>query len=321
MLARALPLLLLALVGLVALPTASAATFDLGASKVVERALDPGADAVFEMPLRVNQDGFLYAKVLPTPGNAVNDGSKANGSLADGSGWSVSFAMILASGERVEMGTFVDSTVSPRVPVAIGDTPTFVATVHVPEDAARGGPQQKVYVAIAYRLNDGANAGSNSGGVIDEARALTLVLSNALLPPAEASASPSPSSQPSTDGTETGAGTGTGTGTGIDPEPQLEPGTESGSEPQESAEVPPVAPIQTSPGVQVHVAALPSWFLAGALLLGAALVVVLAILAGAIRTLAHARDANASRGRQPDAREVPVKSETARRGVAATREE
>lgn len=333
---RALPvLILLALVGLAATPSAAAATFDLGASKIVETALDPGEDAVFEMPLVVNQDGFLYAKVLPTPGNAVNDGTKANGSLADGSGWSVSFAMLKADGARIEMGQYVDSTTSTLVPVALGEAVTLVSTVHVPADAARGGPQQRVYVAVAYRLSDSAGSGANSGGVIDEARALTLILSNALLPPAEQVAPEAPT--PSGEGTGTDGPTTPTPSTGEETDPgetdPERPGFDDGSgsqgtvddgSPQENA-VPPVSALPST--VLVNVTAIPTWFLAGALVLGAALVLVLAVLAGAIRSLAPERQPKRDRELdrvldEMEAREVPVSRESsARVEVRSAREE
>lgn len=307
---RAQALVLLALVGLAATPSAGAATFDLGASKIIEHALEPGTSVAFEMPLTVNQAGFLYGKVLPTPGNAVNDGSRSNGSVSDARGWRVSFAMKPASGERIEMGTFVDSTTSQLVPVAIGDKPTFIATVHIPADAARGGPQQKVYVAIAYRLNGGSSVGGASGAAIDEARALTLVLSNALLPPALVDTlTPAPEGSTSP---PTGTGTGTGTGS-TDPAPVTDdPGVEkddSATDATDDASVPPVAPIATgrSGTVNVSVAPLPTWFLAGMLGVGLVLAIALALMSlaifGLVRTL-RLREAAASIA----ARDVPVKN-------------
>lgn len=305
--------LVIALVVLALTPGADAATFDLGASKIVERALEPGADAVFEMPLKVNQDGFLYGKVLPTPGNAVNDGSRANGSLVDGSGWRVTFALVRESGERVEMGTYVDSTVSALVPIANGEHPTFVATVHVPKDAARGGPQQNVYVAVAYRLSS-ASGGASSGGVIDEAKALTLLLSNALLPPA--AVVPSASGDSATpDATDTGTGTGVGTGPGADT------GTGTGTGTDTETEIPTVGPIDESSAepVRVYVEALPGWFLAGALVLGGGLLVVLGFMTAAIYALAKARTAEA---KPPAARSLAVEREAgARVQVFPAREE
>lgn len=178
---------------LLALPLAAAATFELPQGKIVERPLDPGHDAVFTVPLVVNQGGALYAKLLVTSDNAVNDGNHVNGSLEAGTGWRVGFAFVREDGTRLDLGAAVDSTPTALVPVKLGEKPTFEFTVHVPADAASGGPSQRVYAAIAYRLASGSDPGGASGATMDEARSVTLLLSNALLPPAQRSSASVPS--------------------------------------------------------------------------------------------------------------------------------
>lgn len=244
---RALALLLAALC---VVPSASAAAFDLGRERIVEAALRPGEDVTLAMPLLARQNGSLYAKVLPTPGSALNDGTRANGSAEDGTGWRATFAFVRADGSREELGTFVDSTATRLVAVTRDEAITFEATLHVPAEAARGGPSQRVFVAVAYRATTATTISSGaSGASLDEARALTLLLTDALLPPA---------TQDDTDAADE-----------LAPEEDATPG------------VPPVAPIATTTG-NVHVTmSFPSWFLFGvvaALLLLAGAVIVQALI-------------------------------------------
>lgn len=183
---RRATLLAVLLALLASIPSASAAAFELGGHRIVEHALQPGEDVAFEVPVRVLQEGWLYAKLLATEDNAVHDGLRANGSVADATGWRVSYALVRADGARVELGARNDSQPSELVEVVAGETLTFVTTVHVAEDAADGGPNQRVYVALAYRANrGGAGPGGASGASMDEARALTFLLSDAHLPPAQ----------------------------------------------------------------------------------------------------------------------------------------
>lgn len=221
----------------------SAAAFALGAEKIVERGLVIGGDVVFEMPLSFDAAGHFYAKLLATPGNAVNGGAGPNGT------WSVSYVLLRADGAREEMGSFANSSLSRLVPVAAGETATFEATVHIPADAAEGGPAQSVFVALAWRSTEASAApGSASGAQMDEARAITLLLTDALLPPAAS----------------TDAETDVPAVSAIDTD---EP---------------------ASPRAQVAVQqALPTWFLVGALLVGVALVATTGVAAAALVALAR----------------------------------
>lgn len=162
----------------------AAAGLQLDGERVVERALVPGADAALPVSFVAQAEGFLYAKLLPTPGNAVNDGTRPNGSVVEATGWRISFALVRENGTRESLGTFVDSTRTPLVPVAPGERVTLESTLHVPAEAASGGPTQRAYVAVAFRESALPSSGSTSGAAMDASRSLTLVLSNALLPPA-----------------------------------------------------------------------------------------------------------------------------------------
>lgn len=250
---RLRPAAVLLVLAALAPPSAAAATFDLGAERILERALLPDTDAAFEMPIHVNQDGFLYAKVLPTPGNAANNGSGPNGSIDEGTGWGVRFAFVGPDGARTELGAFLDSTPTPLVQVRAGDDARLVITVRIPADAALGGPRQALYVALAYRAGDASGSTGASGASIDEARALTLLLTNDLLPPA---APPVP-----------------------DP-----PASDA------EADVPPVGPIAESTGgttvVNVAAAQTPDWFYGGILALAALGLVVLGSIARSLRAIA-----------------------------------
>lgn len=163
-----------------------AASFSLEAERTIERALQPGSTAVFEMPISIERSGAIYAKIIPTEGNAVHDGFRANGSIAEGRGWRVAFAITREDGSREELGQFVDSTPTALIPVTAGARPTLVMTVEIPADAAVGGPRQTIYVAIAFRVENAQGASGASGAQMDEARALTLLMTNDLLPPAAA---------------------------------------------------------------------------------------------------------------------------------------
>lgn len=278
-------ILALVVLALLAVPTAQA-SFELGSGKVLERPLDPGTTQVFEMPLEIADAGYLYAKVLPTEGNAVNDGMRANGSVTEGTGWRATFALVDGAGNATELGTFVDSTMTPLVRVAAGEPWTLRTTLHVPPSAAEGGPRQVVYVAVAFRPSaDGSDPGSTSGANIDASRALTLLLTNALLPDVVAP-----------------------------------PADEEVDE-----VVPPVQPIDET-GSQSRVVVmqqpLPTWFLVGTILLlgviSLALVTVVVLLARMRRELAtFAQRAPAA---QAEPRRIPVhtsEEEAARRFLEA----
>lgn len=252
-----------------AAPLAAAAAFDLPQGRIVERELDPGRDVVFTVPLVVNQAGFLYAKLLGTPGNAVNDGTRANGSVAEATGWRVSFAFVRGDGTRVNAGTVVDSRPSALVPYDAGESGAFEATVHVPADAASGGAHSRVYAAIAYRPRAGArDAGDASGATLDESRSVRLLLSSALSTPAN--------------GTRDSAGTSPVAGVGAIP-----PGGPPAPDRMQ------VLVVHTPP---------PTWFLVAALALLGATTAFAAIAAAALVALAAGRRRDAPPPREPGSR-------------------
>lgn len=282
-------LLGLMVAGLVAVPTASAAAFDLPQGKLVERALEPGTDAVFEVPVVARQAGVLYAKLLVTDGNAVNDGKRVNGSVANATGWRVAYAMVRSDGERVPLGAFTDSTSTAPVAVAADEALTLEATVSVPDDAARGGPSQRVYVALAYRPAAVTSAGSASGATMDESRALTLLLSNALLPPAPAEDAGLPA--------EVAAPT-----EAIDAD--------------DADAIPQVGPIMAGEATvtRVVVTPFPTWFLAGALALLATMAAILAL--GLAVLILIWRDLRGAPAAPEPTRRVPVTARPAAKGAA-----
>lgn len=272
---------------LVALPPTAAASFELGAERIVERALQPGTDAVLPMPLAVSSDGFLYAKLLATPGNAVNDGLKANGSVDERKGWRISFALVREDGTREELGTFVDSTPTRLLPVAQGERVVLESTLHVPADAARGGPSQRAYVALAYREEATGGPGSASGATMDASRSLVLVLSNALLPPAEAEAEP-PSTEPAADA----------------PLPGVSPVTG-------------VTPMPSGATGNIRVTAqLPTWFLVAILVLLSGILGVLVQQTRLMRAILRQTQPAA----RAEARTIPVLEPSAPRELPAPRE-
>lgn len=260
-----------------ALPLASAAGFSLPVGRVAEAVAQPGGDAVFVVPLEAEQDGLVYAKVLPTEGNAVDDGAGPNGSVAAGTGWRVTFALVREDGAVDDMGTFADGGMSRLAPIRAGERLALRATVHTPADALKGGAEQRVYVALAYRdAPQGADPGSTSGGQMDAARALTLLVrlsdTAVSLPP----------------------GGGAGGGSGTDP-----------------GGVPPVGPIPPAESgtrvVVVQQAPLPTWFMAGLLGLLGALVLVGAVAAYALLGLLRERKRHATPTRVPVQAAEPVK--------------
>lgn len=262
-----------------ALPVASAAGFSLSAGRVAEAVGAPGGQAVFEIPFEAEQDGMVYAKVLPTPGNAVDDGSRSNGSVAQGTGWRVAFALARGDGAVEELGTFANGNMSRLAPIRTGEHLTLRATVLIPPSALEGGREQTVYAALAYRLGAaGEDPGSSSGAQMDAARALTFVVhltgDAVALPP----------TVPGGDATRPGDG---------------------------GSDVPPVTAIDTTNGgegattrVIVQEASLPTWFLVAFLALLGGLVLVGALIAYAL--LGLLRD----RKRAPATfHRVPVKAE------------
>lgn len=169
---------------LAALPSASAAALGLPAGRTFEAALAPGGDVAFDVPVEVGEDGALYAKLLPTEGNAVTDGARHNGSVQDGTGWRVSFALVRGGAAPLDLGSYADGNATPLVTVRAGEALALRVTVHAPADALRGGLTQHVYVAIALRAG-AQDLGGTSGASQDTARAVTLTvhLSGGLPPP------------------------------------------------------------------------------------------------------------------------------------------
>lgn len=144
-------------------PTARAA-LELDGPRILEA--DAATTATFEVPFRSSQDGEFYAKLLPTPGNAVNDGSGPNAS-----GWRVAFSLGRADGGVEALGERVDGSPTTFAPVAAGEALRLVVEVKAPAGVV---DPQRVFVALAYRA-PGA-AATASGASQDEARAVTLLL-------------------------------------------------------------------------------------------------------------------------------------------------
>ena len=249
---RTAPLLVL-LVALVALaPTSGAAAIELVDGRVAESLVDD-ARAIYRFPVVFHETGDIYAKVLPTEGNAVHDGRASNGSVQEERGWRVAFAIERADGTRVELGTYADGTMTPLTAVMRDENATFEARVYVPADAAQHGDAQRVYVALAFRPPTGAGGGAGSGGTADEARALTLIVH-------------------------------------LDPDAATPPVDDDGQDHGADAEVPPVSPIDDTGWQQdretiivVGSAGFPAW-LAGVIVAALALV---ALALGAVAALLY----------------------------------
>jgi hypothetical protein len=254
------------------------------------------------MPVQVSQPGFVYAKVLATDGNAVNDGYHANGSVEARTGWRVAFAWIHENGTREEMGEFVDGTPGALVPVS-PEGAQLVITVRWPSDAQTvGGPEQTVWVALAYRqAASGEGPGATSGVQMDEARALSLALRFApgvATDAAGKTTSPTPAPGGGSTTTPTPATPSTpGAGSTRPPTPST-PGaspTPSGSgTPTGGTEtaIPPVGPIEsTSPSTSIVFmpSPIPTWFLVSVALMGFVSVASLSLLAAGVWLLAKRR--------------------------------
>lgn len=155
-----------ALVLLLLVPTAAAAGFTLGSERTIEATVEPDGLALFRMPIHIDADGSLYAKMLATPDNAA----------AHEPGWNVSY--------RLDDSTLHEAT---PVPVSAGDDLVFEAQVRPPDDHHS---DAFVYVALAYRPPASGSGGGSSGGTQDEARALTLIVHPS--DPGEGEVTPSP---------------------------------------------------------------------------------------------------------------------------------
>lgn len=275
-------------------PSAAAGSFTLLAERHLDQDAGSAGVTVFAMPVRINQGGVVYAKLLATEGNAVNDGYRANGSVEARTGWRVAFAWLYANGTRVELGSFVDGVPTALVPVVPDEQDQLLVTVRWPNDAQTvGGATQTAWAALAYRAQaDAAGPGATSGVSMDEARAMSFTLHFAegvATAPAGQNVPPPPA--PSTPTPATGGTSGSGAGS--TPPPPSASGEASSPTPA----VPSVGPLETSspatPAVVVVQPVLPAWFLAGALVLAGLAVVALAALAFGVfrltRALAPAR--------------------------------
>lgn len=181
---------------LLATQGAHAAGFVLPAGRSAEAALTPGSEGAFDVPVVVEEDGLLYAKVLPTPGNAAHDGWRANAS------WRVGFHLVRVDGASEDLGGSVEGDASRLAPVRAGEAVTLRVLVQPPADAlALGGPQQRVHVALAWRPATATATGGASGGTLDSARALTLHvrLDGGAAIPAPPSGAEGTAGQPDTD--------------------------------------------------------------------------------------------------------------------------
>lgn len=163
------PLVLAAL--LLVLPAAGAAALELTGGRSFEADLAPGGSVLVEVPFVAGAAGSVYAKILPTPGNAVHDGARANGTAT--TGWRVSFALQReGAAEPEDLGTPADASPTPLAPVAEGERLALLVRIHAPADALLGGAAQRVHVALAYR-GAAAESGLSSGASMDASRGLT----------------------------------------------------------------------------------------------------------------------------------------------------
>lgn len=154
------------------------ATFELPDGRRFEADSRPGEATTFRVPVRATTDAHLYAKILPTPGNAVHDGAESNGTLEPPSGWRVAFAFEKGGEPPIELGTRIDSTPTDIVQLAAGDQGAWLLAVHQPTAATSGGT---VYVALAERVPHSTQ--QTSGAQADDARAVTLRLGRESAPP------------------------------------------------------------------------------------------------------------------------------------------
>lgn len=164
----ALPLALLALVALAAVPPTTLAQ---GAAPPARQAAPlsltaQGGEAEVYFPFRLAADGEVYAKVLPTPWNPVLPGGVANGTVAPDrsagrSGWWVSMRIATADGALHELGHFADDGASAPVTLQGNANHALVVRVHAPARAGAEGQEHRVDLALVHR--DGANTGTFDG--------------------------------------------------------------------------------------------------------------------------------------------------------------
>lgn len=192
-----------ALAVLAATPFASAELWiDGGRDATVDlRAVASGFEGAARFPFQVPGDGLVYAKLLPMPGNAVNDGNAPNGTLAASgqgvSGWWTTLSFWPSTGTAVSGSgpvARVDGTPTDTVKAAGGANVALQVLVHAPADAFLHAPTYTVNVVLAFRPAQDASQGS--GGVMDDAVALTTTLRQSM-----AAVMPSFDAQPESDPT------------------------------------------------------------------------------------------------------------------------
>lgn len=196
---RAAFVLLLALV--LALPGARAAGYDFTSGRSFAQPAGEGGVNVFTIPFHVNAPGFVYAKLLDTDRNAVNNGAAPNGSASAKTGWWVEWALVQGQA-TLELGARQDDKPTELVPVAAGEDDALVLRVHWPEAANTPGAADLVYGALAFRVESAASGpGQTSGASMDEARSFHVQIDF----PGSGAAAPVPSPSATPDATAGGA--------------------------------------------------------------------------------------------------------------------
>ena len=147
---------------------------------------DDGWEAVMVVPFELTEDATVYAKIIPTPKNAVNDGSQANGTVTNDharglSGWWVQFRFLDEEGMPVapadapgpngSLGAYVTSEPTPRIALPAG-THALEVTVHAPDGGVNAGQMATVYTALAVSGSEQTGTWGASGATQDEAQAL-----------------------------------------------------------------------------------------------------------------------------------------------------
>ncbi|HWG92109.1 MAG TPA: hypothetical protein VNZ52_14765, partial [Candidatus Thermoplasmatota archaeon] len=161
----ALVLGFLLLVALAASPAGAQVALDT--YKEHETRLPPGAAATVlaEVPFHLDQDGSVYAKLLPTPWNAVNDGipnGTVNANHTEGlTGWHIRYVLTDENGVPLtvdgkgnpvsaDLGVYADATPTKPVFLKAGTPYRFLGIITVPEEAARPGVTSKVVFALVF---------------------------------------------------------------------------------------------------------------------------------------------------------------------------
>jgi len=144
------------------------------------RAAATGYEATAKFPFAAPGNGLVYAKLLPMPGNAVNDGTWANGTVSKGegvSGWWTTMSF-WSQGGGVLAGSApaarVDGTPTDAVKTTAGSKLALHVLVHAPADAFLHAAEYKVLVVLAFRPAQESTRGS--GGMMDDAVALRMAV-------------------------------------------------------------------------------------------------------------------------------------------------